>query len=117
MKAHQLIKLGQDNATVKKLTSTFNEWANNGAPAYIKRARVVFLSKEAGPFVSIGGTRQLAILPLVGKLYEKILLKMVNDHIGEDFFHPAQAAFRKGYSTLTNVKKLLVKMQTMKEQV
>ena len=59
-----------------KLSQVFSTWLSNRIyPEYLVEAKVVPLSKEPTPYPSFGQIRTISILPIVSKVYEKILLK------------------------------------------
>ena len=69
---------------VSKLTETFNKWFANGrTPQYLKTARVIPLSKEDNEYPDFGNIRTISILPIVAKVYEKVLLKRLLSRIKE----------------------------------
>ena len=71
-----------------------------------KVAKVVPLYK-GGDREDVGNYRPLSLLPLPGKLLEKIVHKQINDFWDEnDFLSHEQGGFRKGYSTVSTIADL-----------
>ena len=66
------------------------------------------MSKEASPFPSVGNIRTIAILPLISKLYERVILSKLQKEIKDkSLIHYTQCGFREGKSTLHNLKRLI----------
>ena len=68
---------------VDKLYPTFNQWINGKElPPYLKRTRVIALSKEQdNPYPKMGKIRTIAVAPALMKVYEKTLCKKLNKQI------------------------------------
>lgn len=86
-----------------ELTRIFNEcWRAGKFPAVWKRARVVWLPKPAG------GLRPICLLPVVGKVLDKVLARRLQHHMetGQHFLE-RQFGFRSGRSTTAATEALL----------
>ena len=67
---------------ITKLSRTFTEWSNiNHFPPYMKKAKIICLSKEATALPSAGQVRTIAVLPVVSKVFEKLLLSKLKEEI------------------------------------
>ena len=65
-----------------KLCKVFNVWATGvNLPQYINTARIIMLSKENNVFPQYGKVRTIAIAPTLTKVYEKVILKRLNEVI------------------------------------
>ena len=121
--ASNLIRLCKDDAAVENMRKTFEEWFNGDISAYVKKTRIVMLAKKEPEndkvpvFPKVGEVRSIAIANNVGKLFEKVMLRKIEEDAGPDFFHHSQAGFRKGKSTLTLVQKLLSKLHRFSQTI
>ena len=79
------------HAIVPKITQAFNRWQQEGyCPLYLKSAKIIPLSKQDTEHPDYGQIRLIAILPTISKVYEKCLLKRLDDEIAEQGgLHPS----------------------------
>ena len=78
-------------------TSTF--------PDNLKRAQVIPLYKKDDPLAK-KNYRPVSILPIISKVYEKVLSVQLSDYF-ENIFHNFLCAFRKGHGCQTTLLRLL----------
>ena len=91
----------------EQLVHLFNCSLRTGIfPDEWKRAKVIPLYK-GGDREIVGNYRPVSLLPLPGKLLEKIVHDWLSNFLEEtNFFSPNQGGFRKGYSTVSTIADL-----------
>ena len=70
-----------------------------------KIARVCPIPKVMNPTVA-KDFRPVSILPILSKVFEKVILKQILTHIESTVYNTTQSGFRKGHSTETILLKL-----------
>ena len=96
----------------KLLKPIINESISTGVfPNVLKSAIVipVFKKKEKD---NLNNYRPISLLPVLSKIYEKILNKQLTDIIDNGFIDDNQFGFRQGYSTEDAVIKFVDKIET-----
>ena len=90
-----------------RLLHVFNcSLSTNKFPAGWKQAKVVPLHK-GGESDEVGNYRPVSLLPLPGKLLEKVVHTRISSFLEtQNFLSQNQGGFRKGYSTLSTVAEL-----------
>ena len=85
-------------------------------PDQWKISRVCPIPKISNP-ASLADYRPISILPILSKVFEKVILNQMIEHIEKNsIYHPQQSGFRKGHSTTTTLLKLKDEIVTsMKE--
>ena len=69
---------------IPKLAVAFTEWLRlRTVPAYCKSARIIPLSKEKTEFPAFGNIRTISILPIISKIFEKIMQKRLRHQLQE----------------------------------
>ena len=72
-------------------------------PRIWNRSVMYLLPKEDEPPITCNSVRPLSILPMFRRIFESLLLPIFTaPNASYTRLHPAQAGFRKGYSTLTH---------------
>ena len=67
-----------------KLSQTFTRWLNDRTqPGYLAEARVIPLSKEETAYPSYGAVRTISILPIISKIYEKVIHERLKNNVKE----------------------------------
>ena len=93
---------------LERCRASFNDWVNaSKVPSYCKEAKVFALSKEETDFPRYGNVRTISVLPGVYKVFEKVVLKRLQEHLQEHPLNEAQCGFTPGRSTLHNVDQLV----------
>ena len=78
------------DAIVTKLLAAFRKWWSKlKVPSYMKKARIVPLSKEDTAYPKVGNIRTISVLPSTYKLFEKIVYWRLDDFIQKEApLHP-----------------------------
>ena len=72
-------------------------------PTCWNQSVIYLLPKKNDPPITCNSVRPLSILPMFRRIFESLLLPIFTDpNASYTRLHPAQAGFRKGYSTLTH---------------
>ena len=102
-----------------KLSIEFTNWANNSSiPEYIKRARVIPLSKDDTDTPDYGQIRTIAILPALSKVFEKVVLKRLQKNLSEsNSLSKTQRGFTQGASTMNNIYDLATLLTKAKARI
>ena len=105
LKDTQLCLAKEDDLIVARLTNELYRWYVAGTPSYVKRARIVTLSKTTSQYPPVGQVRPIAILPAITKLYEQIIMCRLQKELSQldTPLHPRQRGFTKGKSTHANL--------------
>jgi hypothetical protein len=108
LKDIQIRAASKKDQVLQKITNCFNEWLqNNHNPNYLKRARVVPLSKENTKYPQTGNIRPIAIYPSVTKLFEQAILLHLEQELEKvGGLNQAQHGFRKGRNIFQNLNKV-----------
>ena len=88
-----------------KVHKIFNQWSEVGkVPKYLKKSRVVSMSKDGTPTPEVGNNRTLAIAPIPTKLYEQVILLQLKEDITQlELIHENQRGFQEGRSCADNL--------------
>ena len=74
------------------------------------------LSKEKSEFPEVGNIRSICVLPVVSKVFEKVMLKRLRTHMDENnCLHEAQKGFTVGKSTINCISDMRKALQESKE--
>ena len=85
-------------STVTILQNLFNKTLTDGSfPDELKLADITPIFKKDNP-LDKKNYRPISVLPVVSKLFERIIHKQINAYI-DNFLSPYLCGFRKGYST------------------
>ena len=118
MLSARLLKLPCVRAkVVPKITAAFNDWQEHATcPHYLKSAKIIPLSKQNTEYPDVGQIRLIAILPAISKVYEKCILRRLDDEITAlGGLHPSQTGFTKGKSTLHNIDAMSIIVKKARE--
>ena len=87
-----------------RLSGLYALCINTGrTPARWNQSVMYLLPKSSEPPITCDSVRPLSILPMFRRIFEGLILPAFTDSTKEyTKLHPAQAGFRKGYSTLTH---------------
>eukprot|EP01022_Parablepharisma_sp_SALTPOND_P016337 TRINITY_DN2381_c0_g2_i3.p1 TRINITY_DN2381_c0_g2~~TRINITY_DN2381_c0_g2_i3.p1 ORF type:complete len:1108 (-),score=91.89 TRINITY_DN2381_c0_g2_i3:1754-5077(-) len=92
-----------------ELVEKFGNWARTGRlsiPEYMKRARLILLSKNGSNTCPLDKTRPISILGPEYKAIEAVIMDRIGGKIWENI-PECQTGFRRGCSTHTNLIKVL----------
>lgn len=105
---HIKLVLSQNEEIRSKCQQQINTWLNqNNIPIYLKKARVIALSKTASITPPVGEVRTIAILPAFSKLIERTIHNKLVQVLEENkLIHPNQRGFQNGASTINNLHDL-----------
>ena len=93
----KILKLSSDT-TATILQELFNESLSNYEfPVKLKLADIIPVFKKKNP-LDKANYRPVSVLPLISKIYEKLLQKQLSNYI-ENVLSPYLCGYRKGYST------------------
>ena len=102
-----------------KILSTFNNWVNSlNIPSYVKRAKIIPLSKDSNnsAFPILGELRTIAVNPAISKLYELCILQQLREEIVKHrIIHEYQRGFVPGKSCEDNLVDLTECMKKAKD--
>lgn len=87
----------------------------NYFPKEWKIANVIFFSKQNKDPKLPSSYRPICLLPMLGKIYERLLKHRINYHLeNNNYFHNSQFGFREGKSTIQLLSKIKSKI-TLKQ--
>lgn len=91
-----------------KITKIFNSAIRlNYVPTAWKVAEVIMVPKPGKDLNEVSSYRPISLLPLIGKLFEKIIGKRLNSFIERMNLIPShQFGFRKGHSTIEQIHRI-----------
>jgi hypothetical protein len=94
---------------IQFITQLFNAALLQGYfPAQWKVAQIILLPKPGKPPHELTSYRPISLLPLVSKLFEKILLNRILPHVDSNRLLPAhQFGFRKRHSTIDQTHRVV----------
>jgi hypothetical protein len=76
-------------------------------PSYWKAAEVIMIPKPGKPGTEVTSYRPISLLPVLLKLFEKLLLKRIKPILDEKQIIPThQSGFRNNHSTIDQVHRL-----------
>lgn len=75
-------------------------------PSQWKIAQVVMILKPGKPPHEVSSYRPISLLPVIGKLLEKVILNRMREHLGE-IIPKHQFGFREGHGTIEQVHRLV----------
>ena len=85
-------------------------------PSVWKRGRVVFIPKPGKDPTSPAAYRPITLLPVMGKVFERVLLSRLELHLSaHDLLHARQYGFRKKRSTEHAVNDVIHRIKTLHE--
>lgn len=93
---------------VVKLSRIFNAAINlTHVPSIWKLAEIVMIQKPGKPSENIASYRPISLLPLIGKLFEKILSRRLKEQIHQKGLLPNhQFGFRERHSTIQQIHRI-----------
>jgi len=93
------------------ITSLINESIDEGIfPDSLKAAKVIPVFKK-GDRLNLNNYRPISLLPVLSKVFEKVINSQLNVVIDNEFIDDNQFGFREGHSTEDAVLKLVDKVQ------
>ena len=85
---------------IECIVSVFIACLKLGFPMEWKRARVIMIPKPGKDKSLPKSYRPISLLPVLGKLLERVLASRISKHLEErKYLNPNQSGFRKGRST------------------
>lgn len=102
-----------ENLLLPTITDCLNKDLKAGSfPDSLKLAKVSPIYKS-GERTDPGNYRPISVLPVMSKIYEKVILKQLNDHLLKiNFLYERQYGFREKSSTLSAVLDLVTNINT-----
>jgi hypothetical protein len=93
---------------IVKLTHLYNAaFRLQYMPSYWKAAEVMMIPKPGKPATEVASYKPISLLPVISKLFEKLLLKRLNPILDARQIIPShQFEFRKNYSTIEQVHRI-----------
>jgi ribonuclease HI len=87
---------------VEEIVDVFNiSWFSGCVPEEWKKGTVCPIPKPKKDYTQVSGYRPITMLPCLGKLLERVVLKRLNYHLeNHKLLHPTQMGFRGGRSTI-----------------
>jgi ribonuclease HI len=87
---------------IQEMVEVFNSsWSSGSVPEDWKKGIVCPIAKPGKDNTQVCGYRPITMLPCLGKLLERVLLKRLNYHLEKhELLHPTQMGFRGGKSTI-----------------
>jgi hypothetical protein len=84
-------------------------------PTYWKTAKVIPIGKAGKDLSQVTGYRPISLLSCISKIYEKIILSKLEDHIfSENILLEEQYGFRSGHSTVHQLQRVVKHIKTAK---
>ena len=104
--------------TIRKLTYLINaSFRMQYVPMIWKVAEVIMIHKPGKSQYDVESYRPISLLPVISKLYEKLLLKRLKPIIEEKNLIPAhQFGFREKHSTIDQVHRITNTIETALEE-
>jgi hypothetical protein len=98
----QFLKAVKDTAIITWLLQLYNECLRQGrTPQAWNQSEIYLLTKDVNRRRDATNLRPISIICIFRKVFERLLLLQFQDQAWAQF-HPAQAGFRRSYSTYTN---------------
>lgn len=98
----QFLKAVKDTAVITWLLDLYNECLRQGrTPRTWNQSEIYLLSKDVSKRRDASNLRPISIICIFRKVFERLLLLQFQDQPWAQF-HPAQAGFRRSYSTYSN---------------
>jgi len=92
-----------------EVASIFNKCMRIGCfPSAWKEARLVLVRKPEKPLELPSSYRPLSMVNTIGKMFERILKRRLEAHLGLEGLSENQYGFRRGKSTMDAIEKMLV---------
>lgn len=93
---------------IQEITDIFNQlWEQGDFPTTWKTSTIIGIPKSTRPSSNPSNLRPIALLPVISKVYEKLLLSRMQIHEEEHhFLKPEQFGFRKQHSTELQILRL-----------
>lgn len=90
------------------LTALFNSVLRTShIPNQWKVAQIIMIPKPGKPPTEVSSYRPISLLPIISKLFEKLLLSRMNPHIAQEELIPEhQFGFRNSHSTIEQVNRV-----------
>jgi retron-type reverse transcriptase len=99
----RFLKAVQDTVIITWLQQLYNQCLAQGTtPRAWNESEIYLLTKNVGQRRDAKNLRPISIIGIFRKIFERLLLLQVQDQPWAKL-HPAQAGFRRGYSTYSNV--------------
>jgi len=99
----RFLKATKDTAMTVSLLRLYNRCLAVGrTPSAWNSSEIYLLTKDPTQSRNAGNLRPISIICLFRKIFERLLLQRFENELWAGF-HPAQAGFRRTYSTYTNV--------------
>ena len=95
----ELLKYG-GNRVHEEIFNFINKcWGVTEVPSQWKNAKIVVIYKRKGDKAECGNSRGISLLSIGGKVYARLLLLRLIEHISENVLPESQCGFRKDRST------------------
>lgn len=104
------------NRALRSITLIFNAILRTGYfPAQWKVAEIIVIPKPGKPPNEVSSYRPISLLPLLSKIFEKLLLTKLQPYLS-DLFPQHQFGFRRGHSTTEQVHRVCHKISEALEE-